>query len=576
MASTSRSDRGKPGSGAPGSTAPGLGAPDADTRSASDPRRPDDHVDATPAAAPQNPRLSPVGWLRFAWRLLTSMRTALVLLLLLALAAVPGSLVPQRSSDPNGVIAYARDNPELFEVLDALGLFSTFSSPWFSAIYLLLFVSLIGCILPRTRHHLQALRARPPRTPARLERLAGFREERGPVPADRAVDEADRILRRLGYRVERYEVRGVPSVSAERGYLRETGNLVFHASLVGVLVGVAVGGLFGFTGQRILVEGEPFTNVLLDYDSITTGSLVDPDSALDPYSLRLDSFEPEYALDPETRVWHPLDFDATVAVREPGGDWESRTLKVNSPLSVGGTEVYLLGNGYAPVVTVRDPDGGVVATGPVPFLPQNAELFSVGVVKVPDGLTDQLGMIGLFYPAPIATESGAFASFSPIATPGALLSLEVYRGDLGLDEGVAVNAYQLDTAGMEELAGRADALVLGLGETLDLPEGLGSVTFDGWTRFVSLDIHHDPARGWVLAFAVLAVAGLLTSLAIPRRRMWVKAFPDDDGVRLEYAGLARGEDPGLASAVEDLARRHAAALGPGPGPAAEREPRMEP
>ncbi|MGK2870479.1 MAG: cytochrome c biogenesis protein ResB, partial [Mycobacterium sp.] len=115
-----------------------------------------------------NPRLGPAGFARFVWRQLTSMRTALVLLLLLALAAVPGSLVPQRSSDPNGVFQYQAENPELFDVLNGLGLFSTFSTPWFSAIYLLLFVSLIGCIIPRTRHHLEALLARPPKTPARL------------------------------------------------------------------------------------------------------------------------------------------------------------------------------------------------------------------------------------------------------------------------------------------------------------------------------------------------------------------------------------------------------------------------
>ena len=120
------------------------------------------------------PKLGPIGFFRFVWRQLTSMRTALVLLLLLALASVPGSLVPQRSSDPNGVIQYQAAHPDTFPVLDGLGVFSTFTSPWFSAIYILLFVSLVGCIIPRTRHHLQALRARPPQTPARLQRLIGY------------------------------------------------------------------------------------------------------------------------------------------------------------------------------------------------------------------------------------------------------------------------------------------------------------------------------------------------------------------------------------------------------------------
>src|SRR5690606_24900956 len=124
-------------------------------------------IDAQPVARDGAvlPKLGPLGFARFVWRQLTSMRTALVLLLLLALASVPGSLVPQRSSDPNGVLQFRARDPEGFAILDSFGLFSTFSSPWFSAIYLLLFVSLIGCIIPRTKHHFDALRARPPKTP---------------------------------------------------------------------------------------------------------------------------------------------------------------------------------------------------------------------------------------------------------------------------------------------------------------------------------------------------------------------------------------------------------------------------
>lgn len=81
-------------------------------------------MDAPDRAAPIAgvPRLGPAGWARFLWRQLTSMRTAIVLLLLLALAAIPGSLVPQRSSDPNGVIQVRSDNPELVWLYDVLSL----------------------------------------------------------------------------------------------------------------------------------------------------------------------------------------------------------------------------------------------------------------------------------------------------------------------------------------------------------------------------------------------------------------------------------------------------------------------
>jgi cytochrome c biogenesis protein len=531
----------------------------------SDPLRPDDYIDSetAPAVEVAQPQLGPVGYARFFWRQLTSMRTALILLLLLALAAVPGSLVPQTTSDPNGVIQFEQRDPELFRVLDAIGLFSTFSTPWFSAIYLLLFVSLVGCIVPRAKHHFDALRARPPKTPARLQRLVGFVSERTRADAGVALDEAAKLLRRQGYRVERYDVPGEASVSAERGYLRETGNLVFHAALVGMLITVGIGGGFGYTGQRVIVQGEPFTNVLSGYDAINQGRFFS-ETSLDPYSLRLDEFDGRYELDASTGLWHPTDYEARVSVREPAGDWTPASIKVNSPLTIGGTDVYLLGNGYAPVITVRDPDGVAVFSGAVPFLPLDANLKSRGVVKVPDGLDEQLGMQGFFYPDPLALDDGTYASFSPAEHGESLVTLFVYAGDLGLDTGVGVNAYTLDIDDMTQLAGGdADlpALELTEGETVDLPDGLGTIEFEGLRRFISVDIHHDPTPGWALLFAVLILGGLLVSLFVPRRRMWVKAVAEGDQTRLEYAGLARGEDPTLEASVAEFARRHREALG---------------
>src|SRR5690606_4483372 len=169
------------------------------------------------------PRLDFVGYLRFFWRQLTSMRTALFLLLLLAIAAVPGSLVPQRSADPNGVVQYFKDNPELAPILDNIQAFDVYSSVWFSSIYLLLFVSLIGCVIPRTLHHIKALRTPPPKTPVRLERLAGFTTvDAEGTDAASAIASARVLLRKNGYRVRLFDGPQL-SVSAERGYLRETG-----------------------------------------------------------------------------------------------------------------------------------------------------------------------------------------------------------------------------------------------------------------------------------------------------------------------------------------------------------------
>ncbi|MEO5534165.1 MAG: cytochrome c biogenesis protein ResB [Pseudolysinimonas sp.] len=503
----------------------------------------------------ENPRLGPIGFARFLWRQLTSMRTALVLLLMLALAAVPGSLVPQRSSDPNGVLQYQAKNPDLFKVLDSFGLFSTFSSPWFAAIYLLLFVSLIGCIIPRARHHFEALIAKPPKTPARLARLVGFTELTTTLDAETAVLEARRVLKAQGYRVERYG----DSISGERGYLRETGNLVFHTALVGVLASVAIGGGLGYTGQRVLLQDEPFTNVLADYDSFHPGTWFDQDTSLAPFSLRLDHFDSVYSFESDG-VWHPRDFTASLSTRTPGGDWAPATLKVNSPLEIGGAQVYLQGNGYAPVVSIRNPAGVEVYRQAVPFLALDGNLRSGGVVKVTDGLSAQLGMQGFFYPDPYTSRDGSLQSFSPNLGDNALLTLLVYRGDLGVDEGRNGNVYNLDTTNLQQIAGATDALTLTPGQIVDLPDGMGSIELVGVARYIGIDIHHDPTQLFVLGFVIAAVLGLLTSLFISRRRMWIKVTPGSDGSRLEYAGLARGEDAGLASAVTEMAQAHADAL----------------
>ncbi|MBG0719361.1 cytochrome c biogenesis protein ResB [Microbacterium sp. 2C] len=514
------------------------------------------------------------------------MRTALVLLLLLAIAAIPGSIVPQRTADPNGVTQYRTNNPDLYPILDHLQLFDVYSSAWFSAIYILLFISLIGCVIPRTTHHFKALRARPPRTPARLSRLDDYTEAVRVVPAgedaeaaaSRAVDLAQAQLRKAGYRVERYDAPAtgtrpaVASVSAERGYARETGNLVFHGALVGVLIAVGVGGGLTYTGQTVIVEGDSFVNSLgLGYTSFNPGRFVDTES-LSPYSLTLDSFDVSYVPVGEAGQGMAGDFAANLTTRQPGQDAKQQTVRVNHPVDMAGDRVYLMGNGYAPTITVRNPAGDVVFREDVEFLPQDTNMTSLGVVKVPDGLAQQVGLVGFFYPTAATLHSGAFTSAYPaLANP--LLTVDVYVGDLGIDDGTPRNVYALDTSGMTQLTGRSigvDSLKLEPGQTVDLPDGLGTITFDDNTatggaetvkRYVSLSIHRDVGAPFVLLFAVIALLGLLAALFVPRRRLWVKAVPTGDGaVAIEYAGLARGEDPALGVAVADLQRTHGQAL----------------
>lgn len=533
----------------------------ASASSGADPRRPDDHVDS------ELPRISaPAGWGRWAWRQLTSMRTALLLLLLLALASIPGSLFPQRSSDPNGVVQYLDNNSGIAPLLEAVQAFDAYSSFWFSSIYILLFISLIGCVIPRTKHHWDTLRAKPPRTPARLSRLPAYSRDEYPenLTADDALTSAEVLLRKKRYRVARFTNGTTISLSAERGYLRETGNLVFHVSLVGLLLSVALGGLFGYAGQRVVVEGEGFANVQSSYDTFKPGRLFTPDF-LSPYRISLEKFNVTYEETNRKALGQPLDYTASVSITDPGdGTTRNDTIKVNKPLELAGADIFLLGNGYAPRVTIRDPTGETVYSGAVPFLPQDSNLTSLGVIKVPDGLSEQIGMLSFLYPTEETSESGAkYSSYPDLILP--TVTINVFQGNLGLDGGVPTSVYSLDTTNLTQLTGGAsgvDSLQLRPGETVDLPNQLGTITLDEISRFASFDLSYDPAQDAVLIFALLATAGLLTSLFVPRRRLWVKIATDSNGRSvIEYAGLARGDDPQLSETVIALQSSHRRALG---------------
>ena len=477
-------------------------------------------------------------WPRWFWRQLTSMRTALFLLLLLAIAAVPGSVYPQRSADPNGVRIFFDNNPDIAEVMDDFQLFDVYTSVWFSSIYILLFVSLVGCVVPRTKVHFEALRAQSVQTPQNLKRMPVFQKSQGQAGY---LEAALEVLKSKRYKVAMHQ----DSVSAEKGYIKETGNLVFHFSLIGVLIAVGVGGGLSFSGQRVLVVGDSFVNNLASYDSFSPGPFFD-EAQLEPFSVRLDDFQVLYDLQNPNNLGQPIDFIASVT-----SEGESSEVRVNYPLEAPGASIYLTGNGFAPVITVFDGEGNVAFSGPSVFLPQDSNMTSLGVIKVPDALPEQVGIIAFFYPTAEQLESGAYTSIYPDPIDP-LMTMNVYSGDLGLDEGVPKNVFALDTENLEVVASRDgpnDPIQLRIGETVELPNQLGKVRFDGLLRFASLDVAYNPGGIWVLLFALLALFSMGLSLMTPRRRIWVRR--NKDGT-IELAALARSDDPRLEEVLVEI------------------------
>ncbi|MUN53686.1 cytochrome c biogenesis protein ResB [Kocuria koreensis] len=520
------------------------------------------------AAKKDAPVLGLIGMLRWAWTQLTKMNTALFLLLLLAVAAVPGSMFPQNIQDPQKVQEYKDSHTTWGPIADKLQLFDVFSSAWFSAIYILLFISLIGCVVPRTIKHAKAFRAKPPRTPRNLTRLPQHRvltipvdSVEGGLTANGAVRTANKILRKRHYRTEVREDSTAPSVGAERGYIREIGNLLFHASMIGVLVGVAIGGQFGYSGQKIVAEGESHVNTLISYDSFKPGTNYNPDW-LRNFSVTLDKLNVTYDRDKTSSTYgQDLSYDAQMTVKDsPGAKAKKESLKVNEPLNIDGNNVYLQGNGYAPIVKVTGGDGKVAYEGPVVSLPTDKVFTSSMVLKVPDAGPDQLGFVGMFLPTAVI-QPGQMPYSADAAPANPALVLSSYSGDLGLDDGKPQNVYVLDTDKLNELnsmkSENGGIVLTEENNKLDLPDNKGSIEFEGVKRYAGLDIHYDPGKPVVLVSFLLAFGGLIISLFVARRRLWVKARETtlDGGTKavvVEYGLLARGEDPRLAAEADKL------------------------
>jgi cytochrome c biogenesis protein len=469
------------------------------------------------------PELGTTSLLRYLWRQLTSMRTALILLLLLGIASIPGSIFPQRTQSPLKVREYFDDDPAGAKWLDRFYLFDVYGSPWFSAIYLLLFISLVGCVLPRSFHYFKEIFKAPPSAPSLLNTMEGFQVS----PA--SLERAEAWLKKNRFRISKTG----DSIAAEKGYLRETGNLLFHLSLIVVLLGIAGSSVFGMRGEAIVNVGERFINTPTNYDNLTPGRLFSLES-LPTFTIRVDNFSATY----DRKTTQALDYELKVTTKDSLDSSEvNQIVKVNKPLTFGSTRVYLQANGYSPLVTVRDSAGLVKFEGPVPFLPQDSNLSSIGAIKVPD-MDPQIGFVSSFFPTAARDEvRGGFSSFPELLDPRLLLS--VWKGDLKMDDGVPQSIYRIDTTDME----RIGLWALSIGESYSFE--VGSITFNGVVPWVNLQVVRDPGKQYALIGSILAIAGLLISLFIRQRRIWVREV----GGKLEIAGLALNKLPGLEDEI---------------------------
>ncbi|MBI3647981.1 MAG: cytochrome c biogenesis protein ResB [Actinobacteria bacterium] len=467
------------------------------------------------------------------------MRTALVLLLLLALASVVGSLVPQGPNSPERVARFQVDHPLLGDFYRHAGFFDVFGSWWFVLITTLLVISLVLCLVPRTRAAIRGLRQRP----VQAREIDGFPQYSERTVATRpelAIASSQKVLRRRMFRVSRAE--GV--LAAEKGTLREVGSLLFHWSFLLLLVGVIYGKGTGFTGKALVVEGETWTDGAANYDgTVREGRFFSGDFT--GVGVRLLDFEDTYR-----RTGQPMDFVSHVDLLEPDGSLAGRAdIRVNHPAEIDGLSIYQYGFGWAPVVEVREGDR-LLYSAPAPFgqlsppagVPQLALPWN-GVVKLPS-VGEGLGIQLVLWPDSSAylqsLETGRPVLMTQANHP--IMFFTTWRGPL-LDP----SPRSLDISVMR----RWTTGTIGQGTTCDLatgkcwedgtrPVGPGELTmsFPALRQYSVLQVSRDRGVPIVLAAAILLLLGLLPALYTSRRKVWVRAEANGEGTVLKVGGFA--------------------------------------
>jgi cytochrome c biogenesis protein len=497
----------------------------------------------TQPGPPARPRLGDT--LRQAWREFRSMRTALLLLVVLAAASILGSLFPQQPVSPQRVTRYFQDHPALAPVLDRLGLFDVFGSAWYMAIYLALLAALVACLVPRARAFARVLRSRPPRG-GQLDRYRTRAAFDTPASPPRALEAAAAVLRRRHYRLATHD--DGEELAGEKGFLREAGSLLFHVSLLLLLVGLAYGKGFGYRGQAAIVEGETWANARVGYDTWSPGRFFGSER-LAPFQLRLDDFSNGFHDDGT-----PSEFASRLTALDlDGRQTQAQRVAPNRPMTVDGVRVFQSDYGYVPVVRVRGSDGTVLKQEEVLTLRDPASELSTGAVKVTRAkpqLGLELTMFTGLRTAPDCPGGLPFCNDPRLVRP--VLVVLPFQGDLQASR--AQSVFTLDQSRLRPLGDRP--LVLGLGQSGKLANGI-EVTFADLRQYSVLTLARDPGVPVVALGAALILLGLVPSLYVTRRRVWVRATPTPGGSRVELAGLAlqgkaafEGELARLAAEVE--------------------------
>ncbi len=328
------------------------------------------------------------------WRTLTSVKLAIGLIAALALLSILGTIIPQGQPDMNYVNRYGLTGYKLikFFTVDKL-----FHSWYFLGLLALLGLNTLACLIKRFQVSWQLLR-RPHegQSPVQLLRLENSLELPTGAAPSASLERVAAILTHRGYRIRRKGLQ----LAAQKHLMGRLGVDLFHASLLLLLMGAIVGGLFGFEGFQVAHKGEIFD---------VPGS---------DFQIRVDDlWTVNYPDSSRIKDWY-----TRLTVLEGGQEVKTQTIEVNHPLTHKGISFYQSSFG-------SDWFGGAQLTFAVK---QGADGTAVSEYEVTVGDTfpleaDLVAKLIAFYPHFVLTEQGPRNRSQRLENPAAYL--EIYQGN---------------------------------------------------------------------------------------------------------------------------------------------------
>jgi cytochrome c biogenesis protein len=426
------------------------------------------------------------------WHFLTSMKLAMVLMLVFAALGLVGTLVIQAPvgvmDDPQAKAEWLASIRPKFggwtDLMDRLQFFEMFTSVWLRAVGALLAASLVACTVHRIPGTWRTMRH--PHVavgPAFFEHAPQHEAMTFHREPDQVLVEATGVFKRHHYRTVT-ENDGTVHLYAVRNNWAPWAGLVAHISIVVILAGAMVGSMWGFRdSQFMLAEGATSAVPTVAGATIT-----------------LNSFKDTY----NTTTGAPLDYVSDVTVKQDGQAVLQQQVRVNEPLRYKGISFYQAFFGPAVVLTVKDAEGATVFSEGVPLAwTANNGGNKVGSFTLPDqNLTVWV----------VATTGPN----DPDIKPGQV-AVELYKSDTG----DAVIQKSIDQGAATEI------------------EGL-TYTFDREAKFTGLSVANDPGTPLVWLGCILLVVGFVIRLYVPYRRVWglLVARPGG-GTSLSIAAVGR-------------------------------------